>query len=89
MTLSPTDPGLVHFPQDQFSNPYPFCQAALCAAIGLDDVLDGTSADRTAGIGHLLEFEPTRVAQTHMSTGVNHGVHHVLVADGALIIPGS
>lgn len=44
------------------SQPYSFCHAALGAAIGLDYVFDGPSTDRTTGIGHLLEFQPTCVA---------------------------
>lgn len=62
-------------------------QRSSLAAIGLDNVFDGPPADGTAGVGHLLEFESTGVAQTHMSAGVQHGVHHVLVADGALVAP--
>lgn len=61
--------------------------APLRAAIGLDDVFDLPPADGAAGVGHLLEFEAAGVAQTHVSTGVDHRVHAVLVADGALVGP--
>lgn len=57
----------------------------LCAAVGLDDVLDLPPADGTAGVGHLLELEAAGVAQTHVSTGVDDRVHHVFVADGAFV----
>lgn len=59
----------------------------LRAPVGLDDVFDLPSADGTAGVGHFLEFEATGVAETHVSTGVDDCVHHVLVTDGALVRP--
>lgn len=59
----------------------------LRASVGLDNVFDLPSADGTAGVGHLLEFETTGVAQTHVSTGVDDRVHHVLVTDRALVRP--
>lgn len=62
--------------------------ARLRAPVGLDNVFDLPSADGTAGVGHLLEFDAARVAQTHVSAGVDDRVHHVLVTDGALVQPG-
>lgn len=59
----------------------------LRAAVGLDDVFDLSSADGTAGVGHLLEFEAARVAQTHVAAGVDDRVHRVLVTDRALVGP--
>lgn len=65
----------------------PFCRRLLCAAVGLDDVFDCPPTDRAAGVGHLLELEAAGVAQAHVSAGVQHSVHHVLVADSALVAP--
>lgn len=62
--------------------------AALSAAVCFDDIFDGPSADGTASVGHLLELQPTRIAETHVSTGVNDCVYHVLIADGTFISPG-
>lgn len=59
----------------------------LRAPVGLDNVFDLPSADGTAGVGHLLEFEAAGVAQTHVSTGVDDRVHRVLITDGALVGP--
>lgn len=59
----------------------------LCAAVGLDDVFNGPSADGAAGVGHALEPQAAGVAQAHVATRVDHRVHHVLVADGALVLP--
>ncbi len=59
----------------------------LRAPVGLDNVFDLSSADGTAGVGHLLEFEATGVAKTHVSAGVDDRVHRVLVTDRALIRP--
>lgn len=59
----------------------------LRAAVGLDDIFDCPPADGAASVGHFLEFEATGVAQTHVSAGVEDRVHHVLVADGALVAP--
>lgn len=62
--------------------------AALSAAVCFDDIFDGPSANGAAGIGHLLELQPAGIAETHVSTGVNDCVYHVLIADGAFIYPG-
>lgn len=59
----------------------------LCAAVGLDDVLDWPPADGAAGVGHALEPQSAGVAQAHVAARVDHRVHHVLVADGALVLP--
>lgn len=59
----------------------------LCTAVGLDNIFDLSSADGTACVGHPLEFEAARVAQTHVSAGVDDCVHRILVADGALVRP--
>lgn len=61
--------------------------SSLCAPVCLDDVFDCPPADGAARVGHLLEFEATGVAETHVSTGVEDGVHHVLVANGAFVTP--
>lgn len=61
--------------------------ASLRAPVGLDDVFDCPSADGAARIGHLLELEAAGVAETHVPAGVEHRVHRVLVADGALVAP--
>lgn len=66
----------------------PVSPAPLRAAVGFDDVFDLSAAYGAAGVGHFLELDTTRVAQTHVSAGVDDRVHHVLVADGALIRPG-
>lgn len=63
--------------------------AALSAAVCFDDIFDGSSANGTASIGHLLELQPTGIAETHVSTGVNNRVYHVLIADGAFVSPGA
>ena len=62
--------------------------AALSAAVRFDDIFDGPSANGAASVGHLLELQPARIAETHVSAGVNDRVYHVLVADGAFISPG-
>lgn len=59
----------------------------LRASVGLDDVFDCPPADGATRICHLLEFEATRVAETHVSAGVEDSVHHVLIANGAFITP--
>lgn len=64
-----------------------FAGAQQISLVCLDNVFDCPPADGAAGVGHLLEFQSAGVAQTHMSTGVQHSVHHVLIADGALIAP--
>lgn len=61
--------------------------ATLRAPVGLDDVFDCPPADGAARVGHLLEFETTGVAETHVSTGVEDRVHHILIADGAFVAP--
>lgn len=66
----------------------PSAATSLRAPVRLNNVFDLPSADGTAGVGHLLEFEAAGVAQTHVSTGVDDRVHCVLVTDGALIGPG-
>lgn len=70
-----------------YCRPSYFLVFPLRAAVGLDNVFDLPSADWTAGVGHLLEFEATGVAETHVSTGVDDRVHSVLVTDRALIRP--
>lgn len=60
---------------------------SLRASVGLDDVFDLSSADGAARVGHLLELDAAGVAQTHVAAGVDDGVHHVFVADGALVRP--
>lgn len=66
-------------------------QMGLCgglgAAVGLDDVLDGASADGAAGVQGLLEAQATGVAEAHVATRVDDCVHCVFIADGALIAP--
>lgn len=62
--------------------------AALSAAVCFDDIFDGPSANGAASVGHLLELQPTGVAETHVSAGINDRVYHVLIADGAFISPG-
>lgn len=59
----------------------------LRAPVGLDDIFDCPPADGAARIGHLLEFEATGVAETHVSTGVEDRVNHILVANGAFVTP--
>lgn len=59
----------------------------LRASVDLDDVFDCPPADGAAGVGHFLELKAAGVAETHVSTGVKDCVHHVLVADGALVAP--
>lgn len=71
-----------------FPVPSTATRAALSAAVCFDDIFDGPSANGAASVGHLLELQPTRIAETHVSTGVNDCVYHVLVADGAFISPG-
>lgn len=61
----------------------------LRAAVRLDNVLDLSPADGTAGVGHFLELEAAGVAQTHVPASVDDGVHRVLVANGALVGPRS
>lgn len=56
-------------------------EGALSASIGLYDVFDRSSADRTARVGHLFQAEATGVAETHVSAGVDDRVHCVFVAD--------
>lgn len=63
-----------------------FC-LGLRAPVGLYDVFDCPPADGAASVGHLLELEATSVAETHVTTGIQHSVHHVLIADGALVTP--
>ena len=68
----------------------PLCYTArpiLRAPVGLYNVFDCPPADWAAGIGHLLQFEATGVAETHVTTGVQHRVHYVLITDGALVTP--
>lgn len=59
----------------------------LRAPVDLDDVFDCPPADGAARVGHFLELEAAGVAETHVSAGVKDRVHHVLVADGALVAP--
>lgn len=59
----------------------------LRAPVGLDDIFDCPPADGAARVGHLLEFDATGVAETHVSAGIEHCVHHVLVANGAFVTP--
>lgn len=61
--------------------------SSLRTPVGLDDVFDCPPADGAACVGHLLQFEAAGVAETHVSTGVQDRVHHILVANGALITP--
>lgn len=61
--------------------------ASLRAPVGLDNIFDCPSADGAARVGHLLEFEPAGVAETHVATGVEDRVHDVLVANGAFVAP--
>lgn len=61
----------------------------LRAAVRLDNVFDLSSADRTAGVGHFLEFEATGVTQTHVPASVDDGVHRILIANRALVRPRS
>jgi len=63
------------------------CSLSLRAPVGLDDIFDCPPADGAACVGHLLEFEATGVAETHVSAGVEYGVHLVLVANGAFVAP--
>lgn len=62
-------------------------EGPLSAPIGLYNVFDGSPADWTAGVGHLFEAEAAGVAETHVSAGVDDGVHCVFVADRALVRP--
>ena len=66
-------------------------QVGLCsglgAAVGLDDVLDGATADGAAGVQGLLEAQATGVAQAHVATRVDDCVHCVFIANGAFITP--
>lgn len=57
----------------------------LRATVGLNDVFDLSPADGAAGVGHLLKFDATGVAETHVTAGVDDRVHVILVADGTLI----
>lgn len=59
----------------------------LGAAVGLDDVLDGATADGAAGVQGLLEAQATGVTQAHVATRVDDRVHCVFVANGAFIAP--
>lgn len=66
-------------------------QVGLCsglgAAVGLDDVLDGATADGAAGVQGLLEAQATGVAQAHVATRVDDRIHRVFIANGAFIAP--
>lgn len=59
----------------------------LRASVRLDNVFDLSAADWTARVGHFLELDAAGVAETHVPAGVDHSVHHVLVANGALVRP--
>lgn len=59
----------------------------LRAPVDLDDVFDCPSADGAACVGHFLELKAAGVAETHVSAGIKDRVHHVLIADGALVAP--
>lgn len=61
--------------------------APLSAPVGLYNVFDSSPTDRTASVGHLFEAEAAGVAETHVSTGVDDGVHCVFIANRALIWP--
>lgn len=67
------------------------CRSGLCsglgAAVGLDDVLDGATADGAAGVQGLLEAQATGVAQAHVATRVDDRIHCVFIANGAFITP--
>lgn len=60
-------------------------KTSLRTPVGLYDIFDCPPADGATCIGHLLEFEATCVAETHVSTGVEDSVHHVLITNGAFI----
>lgn len=62
-------------------------QVGLGTAVGLDDVLDGATADGTAGVQGLLEAQATGVAQAHVATRVDDCIHCVFIANGAFIAP--
>ena len=59
----------------------------LGAAVGLDNVLDGATADGAAGVQSLLEAQATGIAEAHVATCVDDCVHCMLIANGALIAP--
>lgn len=79
---------LFHSSSPPVQSPLRAPAAALGAAVCFDDIFDGSSANGAASVGHLLELQPTGIAETHVSTGVNDCVYHVLIADGAFISPG-
>lgn len=66
-------------------------QVGLCSglgtAVGLDDVLDGATADGAAGMQGLLEAQATGIAQAHVATRVDDRIHCMFIANGAFIAP--
>lgn len=56
------------------------------SAVDLNNVFDDPSADWTAGIELLLQLKTTGVAETQVSTGVDHHINLIVKADGALPI---
>lgn len=53
----------------------------LSAPVGLYNVFDSSPTDGTTSVGHFFETETAGVAETHVSAGVDDGVHCVFVAD--------
>lgn len=64
-----------------------FSCAVLRAPVGLNNIFDCPPANGAARIGHFLQLEATGVTETHVSAGVEDGVHHILIADGAFVTP--
>lgn len=61
-----------------------FSLFAQSGPIRLDDIFDGPAADGAAGVDLSLELQPTLVAQTHVSAGVDDRVHLLVEAHRAL-----
>lgn len=54
--------------------------------IGFDHVFDRPPAYGTAGVDLSLQLQPTVVAQTHVSTGVDDSVHLLVEANSAFSV---
>lgn len=55
-------------------------------AVDFNNVFDDPSADWAAGIELLLQLKTAGVAEAHVSAGVDHHIHLIVKADGALPI---
>lgn len=61
--------------------------APLSAPVGLYNVFDSPPTDGTACVGHFFEAQAAGVAETHVSAGVDDGIHCVFIADRAFVQP--